>query len=50
MAFLMNQPMNVFALVGCQTGEEFASSSAALDIKLTAEEVGYLDLKRSTPA
>lgn len=45
MAFLMNQPMNVFALVGCQSAAEFASSAAALEITLTQEELDYLDLK-----
>lgn len=45
MAFLMNQPMNVFALVGCQSPEEFASSAAALDIPLSQAELDYLDLK-----
>lgn len=49
MAFLMNQPMNVFALVGCQTPEEFASSAASLEIVLSPDEVAYLDLLRDAP-
>ena len=49
MAFLMNQPMNVFALVGCQSPQEFASSAAALEITLTPEELDYLDLKTDVP-
>lgn len=49
MAFLMNQPMNVFALVGCQSAAEFASSAAALDIELTQQELDYLDLKADSP-
>ncbi len=48
MAFLMNQPMNVFALVGCQSPEEFAASAEALEIQLSPEELDYLDLKTDT--
>lgn len=48
MAFLMNQPMNVFALVGCKNADEMASSAAGLDITLTKAELDYLDLKRDT--
>ena len=48
MAFLMNQPMNVFALVGCKSADEMASSAAALEIALTPAELEYLDLKRDS--
>jgi len=49
-AFVMNQPMNTFALISSQTHEQFASNAAALDIKLTPQELYYLDLKAETPA
>jgi aryl-alcohol dehydrogenase-like predicted oxidoreductase len=48
MAFLMNQPMSVFALVGCKNADEMASSAAGLEIALTQDELDYLDLKRDS--
>ncbi len=50
MAFIMNQPMRVFALVGPKNGAEFASSAGGLDITLTQRELDYLDLKADSPA
>ena len=49
LAFLMNQPLNVFALVGCRNGDEFQANVDALDITLTAVEMAYLDLRADTP-
>ena len=43
-AYIMNQPVNVFALVGCRKGEEFKANVEALDVKLTAQELAWLDL------
>jgi len=45
LAWLFSQPMNVFPLVGCLTGDEFRHNVEALDIKLTPEEVAWLDLR-----
>jgi aryl-alcohol dehydrogenase-like predicted oxidoreductase len=45
LAYIFNQGLNVFALVGCRSQEEFAANVAALDIKLTPEEVAWLDLR-----
>ncbi len=42
-AYLMNQPLNLFALVGCQTGAEFAENLVALDTKLSSEQLTWLD-------
>ncbi|MCB0153939.1 MAG: aldo/keto reductase [Anaerolineae bacterium] len=45
LAYVLNQPLNIFALVGCRTGAEFADNLAALFLKLTAEELAWLDLQ-----
>jgi aryl-alcohol dehydrogenase-like predicted oxidoreductase len=45
MAYVMNQPLNIFALVGCANGDEFAANSAALMVELTPEEMAWLDLR-----
>ncbi len=45
LAYILNQGLDVFALVGCRSEEEFAMNVAALDIKLTPEEVAWLDLR-----
>jgi len=46
LAYVMNQRLNVFALVGCRSGAEFAANVAALEVQLTSEEIAWLDLKR----
>ena len=46
LAYVMNQPLNVFALVGCANGEEFAANVAALTVRLTPEELAWLDLRK----
>lgn len=46
LAYVMNQPLDIFALVGCANGTEFAANVAALDVKLTPEELAWLDLRR----
>ena len=45
MAYVMSQPMEVFALVGCRTGAEFADNAAVLDRRLTEDELAWLDLR-----
>ena len=45
MAYLMNDPLNVFALVGCRTAEEFKANAQALDVRLTDGELAWLDLR-----
>jgi aryl-alcohol dehydrogenase-like predicted oxidoreductase len=44
MAYVMSQPLDVYALVGCRTGDEFAMNAAVLGQKLAAEEVAWLNL------
>ena len=48
LAYVVNQPLNIFALVGCRTGAEFEANTAALDLRLTGEEIAWLELKRDT--
>ncbi|MGL4611700.1 MAG: aldo/keto reductase [Trueperaceae bacterium] len=42
-AYVMNQPMNIFALVGCQTPQEFKANMDVATFKLTAEEMAWLE-------
>jgi len=44
MAYIMSQPLDVYALVGCRTGDEFGMNAAVLGQKLAAEELAWLDL------
>lgn len=49
LAFLMNQPLNIYALVGCNTGDEYRANVQALELKLTPQELDYLDLRADSP-
>jgi aryl-alcohol dehydrogenase-like predicted oxidoreductase len=42
-AYVMNQPLNIFALVGCQTPQEFKANMEAATIKLTPDELTWLE-------
>lgn len=48
LAWAFAQPLDLFALVGCETGEEFAANAAALAVRLTPAERDWLDLRRGT--
>jgi aryl-alcohol dehydrogenase-like predicted oxidoreductase len=48
MAYVMSQPLDIYALVGCQNGEEFAANIAALEHKLSPETSAWLDLRSDT--
>ncbi len=43
LAYVLNQPLNIFALVGCHTPDEFADNIIASDLTLSHEEVMALD-------
>lgn len=43
LAYVLRQPLNVFALVGASSGDEFSANVGALDIALSAEELAWLD-------
>ena len=45
-AYVMSYPLNIFALVGCQTADEFKANAAASELRLTQNEMEWLDLKR----
>ena len=47
-AYVQSVPLNIFGLVGCQTGEEFAANVAASTLKLTPQEVAWLELRSAT--
>jgi aryl-alcohol dehydrogenase-like predicted oxidoreductase len=47
-AYIMNQPLNVFALVGAASGDEFKANVEACELKLIPEEVAWLDLRSDT--
>jgi aryl-alcohol dehydrogenase-like predicted oxidoreductase len=44
MAYILSQPLEVFALVGCRTGDEFADNVGALGHTLSAGEMAWIDL------
>ena len=46
MAYVMSAPLDVYALVGCRTGAEFAENVAALTHKLSPAVAAWLDLRR----
>jgi aryl-alcohol dehydrogenase-like predicted oxidoreductase len=45
LAYVLNQPLEIFALVGCRSGAEYRENAAACDIKLSAEQLAWLDLQ-----
>ncbi len=49
LAFLLNQPFNIFPLVSSLDKVQFADNAAAVDVKLTPQELAYLDLKADSP-
>jgi aryl-alcohol dehydrogenase-like predicted oxidoreductase len=44
LAYVMNQPMNLFAVVGPHSGEKFKANIEASEVRLTSKEMGWLDL------
>lgn len=49
LAYVLNQPYQVFPLVAAYTPQEFAANVAALEVKLTPEELAWLDLRAQQP-
>lgn len=45
MAYVMNAPMNIFALVGCRTANEFQANLEACTVQLTQREMAWLELR-----
>jgi aryl-alcohol dehydrogenase-like predicted oxidoreductase len=48
LAYVMSQPLNIYALVGCRTREEFVANVEALDTHLTPPELAWLNLENET--
>lgn len=48
LAYVMNQPLNIFALVGCRSREEFLANAEVLDTKLTPDQLAWLDLRKES--
>lgn len=46
LAFVMNQSMNVFSVVGPHSAAKFKANIEAADIRLTTQEMDWLDLKK----
>jgi aryl-alcohol dehydrogenase-like predicted oxidoreductase len=45
LAYVMNQQMNLFAVVGPHSGEKFKANIEASELQLTPEEMDWLDLR-----
>lgn len=43
LVYVLRQTLSVVALVGANTGDEFAANAAALDIELTPDEMRWLE-------
>lgn len=48
LAYVMSQPLNIYALVGCRTIQEFRDNAAALSLTLMPAELAWLDLRTET--
>jgi aryl-alcohol dehydrogenase-like predicted oxidoreductase len=48
LAYVLNQPLDIYAVVGCRVGAEFRSNVEALDLSLTVSEMAWLDLRNET--
>lgn len=47
-AYVMNYPLNIFALVGCATPDEYKANMEAMTLKLSPEELAWLNLERDS--
>jgi aryl-alcohol dehydrogenase-like predicted oxidoreductase len=45
LAYVMNHPMNLFAVVGPHSGEKFRANIEASEVQLTPQEMDWLDLR-----
>jgi aryl-alcohol dehydrogenase-like predicted oxidoreductase len=48
LAYVMQQPLDIYALISCDGRPQFEANVAALNLKLTDGELAYLDLKAPT--
>jgi aryl-alcohol dehydrogenase-like predicted oxidoreductase len=45
LAYVLSQPLDIYALVGCANADEFAANAAAASLRLTPAELAWLDLR-----
>ncbi len=50
LAYVLSQPLNIYALVGSATPAEYQMNADALALKLTADELAWLESGTPTPA
>lgn len=43
LAYLLNQPLNLFAIVGCYSNKEFIDNMGSLTLKLSSDEINWLE-------
>ena len=48
LAYVLNQPLNIFALIGSMTPEQFNDNASALDINLSDNELAWLNLEKDS--
>jgi aryl-alcohol dehydrogenase-like predicted oxidoreductase len=46
LAYVLRQPLNIFAVVGCKTGAEFKANLEASQVELGDSELAWLNLQR----
>ena len=49
LAFILEQPLDVYAVVASRSPQEFAANAAALDLRLSRSELDWLDLLTDQP-
>jgi aryl-alcohol dehydrogenase-like predicted oxidoreductase len=45
LSYVLSQPLDIYALVGCNSGAEYRANVEASEVRLTPEEMAWLDLK-----
>ena len=48
LAFVLNQPLNIYTIVGCRTGDEFKDNLEASTLTLSEAELAWLDLQQES--
>jgi aryl-alcohol dehydrogenase-like predicted oxidoreductase len=43
LAYVLNQPLSIFAIVGCKNGAEFGENLKASDMQLSNDEIAWLE-------
>jgi aryl-alcohol dehydrogenase-like predicted oxidoreductase len=48
LAYALSQPLNLFAIAGSESRDEFSANAAAIAIRLSPETLAWLDLRQET--